>query len=168
MSHIRRYPLLFALLPLLCLGQAQRTPGALPKTDFSGRWRMMKDLSEFHGFKMPDIVVRIVDDHEPTMNVHTIQTTGQNTTTSDITYFTDGSITKNVVNGRDAESKCYWDNNVLVVRTEMKNAKGMAELITDRWQLSDDKETLTISSHVETERGSVDMKMVSAKEKLGT
>jgi hypothetical protein len=168
MFHLRRYRLFLAFVPLLCWGQAQRTPGALPKTDFSGRWRMMKNLSEFRGFQMPDIVVRIVDDHDPAMNIHTVQTTGQNTTTSDITYFTDGSITKNVVNGRDAQSKCYWDGNVLVVRTEMKNSKGLNELITDRWELSSDKQTLTISSHVETEKGSVDMKMVCAREKLGT
>jgi hypothetical protein len=168
MFHLRRYCLFLAFVPLLCWGQAQRTPGALPKTDFSGRWRMMKNLSEFHGFQMPDIVVRIVDDHDPAMNIHTVQTTGQNTTTSDITYFTDGSITKNVVNGRDAQSKCYWDGNVLVVRTEMKNSKGLDELITDRWGLSSDKQTLTISSHVETEKGSVDMKMVCSREKLGT
>jgi hypothetical protein len=168
MFHLRRYRLFLAFVPLLCWGQAQRTPGALPKTDFSGRWRMMKNLSEFRGFQMPDIVVRIVDDHDPAMNIHTVQTTGQNTTTSDITYFTDGSITKNVVNGRDAQSKCYWDGNVLVVRTEMKNSKGLDELITDRWELSSDKQTLTISSHVETEKGSVDMKMVCAREKLGT
>ncbi len=168
MFHLRRYCLFLLLFPMLCGAQAQRTPGALPKTDFSGRWRMIKDVSDFHGFQMPDIVVRVVDDHDPAMNVHTIQTTGQNTTTTDITYFTDGSITKNVVNGRDAESKCYWDGNVLVVRTEMKNAKGLDELITDRWELSGDKQTLTIASHVETEKGSVDMKMVCAREKPGT
>jgi hypothetical protein len=168
MFHLRRYRLLLALVPLLCSGQAQRTPGALPKIDFSGRWRMVKELSDFHGFQMPDIVVRIVDDHDPAMNVHTIQTTGQKTTTTDITYFTDGSITKNVVNGRDAESKCYWDGNVLVVRTSMKNSSGIDELISDRWDLSSDKQTLTISSHVETEKGSVDMKMVCTREKLGT
>ena len=81
---------------------------------------MLKEQSEFHGFQMPDIIVRVVDYHDPTMNVHTIQTSGQRTSIADLTYFTDGSITKNVINGRDAESKCYWDGNVLVVRTSMK------------------------------------------------
>ncbi len=102
---------------------------------------------------MPDIVIRNVDQHGPTLNVHTIQTNGEKTTTNDVTYFTDGSITNNVINGRDAQSKCYWDGAVLVVRTSMKNAKGLDELITDRWELSDDKQELTISSHVETEKG---------------
>ncbi len=168
MFHLRLCSAVLLLAPLMSWGQVPRTPGALPKPDFSGRWRMAKELSEFHGFQMPNIVVRIVEDHDPAMNVHTIQTTGQNTSTTDLTYFTDGSITKNVINGRDAESKCYWDGNVLVVRTEMKNSKGMGELITDRWQLSDDGQLLTIASHVETDKGGVDMKLVSKREKIGT
>ena len=150
----------------MAAGQAPKTPGALPKPDYSGRWRMQKDQSEFHGFRMPDIVVRVIDDHDPVVNVHTVQTAGQKTTTSDITYFTDGSITKNVINGRDAESKCYWDGNVLVVRTSMKTSQGDDELISERWQLSEDKQTLTIASHVDTDKGGVDMKLVSTREKV--
>ena len=167
MLRLRPSLLVLVFVQICVSGQAPRTPGALPKPDFSGRWRMNKGLSDFHGFDMPSIVVRTVDDHDPAMNVHTVQTNGQKTTTSDITYFTDGSITKNVINGRDAESKCYWDGNVLVVRTSMKNSKGDSELISDRWQLSDDKQTLTIDSHVETDKGQVDLKMVSEREKVG-
>jgi hypothetical protein len=129
---------------------------------------MLKDQSDFHGFQVPDIVVRLVDNHDPAMNVHTVQTVGQKTTTNDVTYFTDGSVTKNVLNGRDAESKAYWDGPALVIRTSMKNSKGEDELISDRWELSDDKQILTITSHVETEKGSVDMKMVCARQKTGS
>ena len=167
MSHPRLRLLVFAFLASLVSAQATRTPGALPKTDFTGRWRMLKDQSDFHGFQIPDIVVRIVDDHDPAINVHTIQTVGEKTTTADITYFSDGSITKNVINGREAESKCFWDGSTLVVRTKMKNSKGDDELVSDRWELTDDKQTLIISSHVDTDKGSVDMKMVCAREKVG-
>ena len=145
--------------------QAPPTPGSLPKPDFSGRWRMLKDQSDFGGFSRPDIVVRIIDDHAPALNVHTIQTTGQKTSIVDATYFTDGSITKNVINGREADSKTFWDGDVLVIRTSMKNPKGNQEDIEDRWQLSKDRQTLTMTSHVEMEKGQVDMKMVCAREK---
>ena len=124
----------------------------------------MKSQSDFHGFREPDMIIRVVDHHDPAVNVHTIQTAGQKTGTSDITYFTDGSITKNSVNGRDAESKCYWDGSVLVVRTSMKTATGEDELVTDRWELSSDKQMLTISSHIDTDKGGVDMKLVMARE----
>src|SRR5579883_1707219 len=160
----RRHFALLLLSAAMAMAQAPRTPGALPRTDYSGRWRMVKDQSDFHNFQRPDMIIRVIDHHDPVMNVHTIQTTGQKTTTSDITYFTDGSITKNVINGRDAESKCYWDGPVLVVRTSMKTASGEDELVTDRWELSPDKQTLTISSHIDTDKGGVDMKLVMARE----
>ncbi len=168
MFYPRLLAIMLALTASLVSAQAPRTPGALPKPDFSGRWRMMKEQSDFHGFKQPDILVRIVDDHDPAINVHTIQTVGEKTTTADITYFTDGSITKNVINGRDAESKCFWDGNILVVRTTMKTSGGDDELVSDRWELSDDKQTLIISSHVDTDKGGVDMKLVCAREKVGS
>ncbi|MBV9500666.1 MAG: hypothetical protein JO138_14935 [Acidobacteriaceae bacterium] len=128
---------------------------------------MEKDQSNFANFKMPDIVVRVVDQHEPTMNIHTVQTTGAKTSVSDVSYFTDGTMTKNVINGRDAESKAFWDGPTLVVRTNMKDSKGEDELILDRWDLSADGNTLTTTSHIETPRGQVDLKLVCSREKTG-
>ncbi len=147
---------------------AQETPAAPSHTNFSGRWRMEKDQSDFAKFKMPDIVVRVVDQHDSTMNIHTVQTTGTKTSVADVSYFTDGSITKNVINGRDAESKTFWDGPTLVVRTSMKDSKGEDELILDRWDLSADGNTLITTSHIETPRGQVYMKMVCLREKPGS
>ena len=134
------------------------------KPDFSGRWRMLKDKSEFSGFKTPDIVTRTVEQHGVIMNVHTVQTLGVKTSIGDVSYSIDGTPTQNVVNGRDAESKTFWDGSVLVVRTTMKTSKGDAELIEDRWALSDDKQTLTTTSHIETDKGGVDMTLVCGRE----
>lgn len=160
--------LLFACIVMAASLIAQQTPGQLePKhTNFSGRWRMVKSQSDFGGFHMPDIVVRTVDQWGATMNVHTVQTSDDKTSTNDLSYFTDGSITKNVINGRDAESKGFWDGPVLVMRTSMKNASGDNELITDRWELSPNHQTLTISSHVETPRGDFNMKMVCERDNV--
>jgi hypothetical protein len=85
-----------------------------------------------------------------------------------VSYFTDGTVTKNVINGRDAESKAFWDGPTLVVRTNMKDSKGEDEVILDRWDLSADGNTLTTTSHIETPRGHVDMKLVCAREKTGS
>ena len=143
-----------------------QAPAEAPKRpDFTGRWRMVKEQSNFGKFRMPDIVVRVVEDHDPTMNVHTVQTAGDKTTMVDVSYLTDGTVTKNVINGRDAESKAFWDGDVLVVRTSMKTSAGDNELVTDRWELSEDKNTLVMTSHVDTDKGEADMKMVCIKEK---
>lgn len=161
----RRSLLLAALLTLLPLLAAAQQPLPPPKPDFSGRWRMLKDKSDFGGFSIPDIVVRVIDHHDPTLNVHTVQTTGGKTTTADVSYFTDGSPSTNIINGHDATSKAFWDGPALVIRTNMKDSKGDDVVIEDRYELSDDQQTLTTTSHIETPKGQVDMKLVCVKEK---
>lgn len=150
------------LLPAFAYSQAPLPP---PRPDFSGRWRMIKDKSDFGGFTIPDLVVRVIEHRDPTLNVHTIQTTGTKTTTADVSYFTDGSQASNVINGHDATSKAFWDGPALVIRTNMKDSKGEDVVIEDRWELSDDQQTLTTTSHIETTKGQVDMKLVCLKEK---
>ena len=157
---------LFLVLPLFAL-LAAGGASSPAHANFSGRWRMNKEKSDFAKFKMPDMIVRVIDHHDPTMNVHTVQTSAGKTNTSDVTYLTDGSISSNVVNGRDATSRTFWDGDALVVRTDMKTAKNEDEQIEDRYELSEDGTTLTTTSHVVTEKGDVTMKLVSDKENLG-
>jgi hypothetical protein len=135
------------------------------KTNFSGRWRMVRDRSDFHGFKMPDMVVRVVDQHDPVLNLHTVQTAGGHTIMADVSYMTDGSPATNTISGREAQSKTFWDGRDLVIRTTMKTAKGYNEVIEDRWQLSPDGQTLTTISHVETDHGGADLKLVCVRDK---
>lgn len=157
-----RQPLAALLLALslsfVCTAQDAKRP------NFSGRWRMVRDLSDFAKFNPPDIVVRIVDEHYPTMNVHTVQTKGKNTSVSDVSYFVSGDIATNSLSGRDAVSKSFWDGNTLVIRTETKDSKNENEVIVDRWNLSPDGQTLTIDSHIETESGGADLKLVCRKD----
>ena len=126
---------------------------------------MDKEKSDFGSFTKPDILVRVIDQHDPTMNVHTVQTNGQKTSTVDATYMTDGTVASNVINNRDATSKAFWDGGVLVIRTTMKTAKNQDEEIEDRYELSDDGQTLTMTSHVTTDKGDATLKMVCSKEK---
>ena len=165
----RRFPsrigagvLLFSFLAF-----AQDSPPAARHPDFSGRWRMVKDKSDFGGFAVPDLVVQVVDHHDPTLNVHTVETIGSKTKTADVSYFTDGSTSSNVINGRNAESKAFWDAPALMIRTNEKDSKGEDVVIEDRWELSEDGQTLTRTSHITTPKGQVDMKLVSIKEKAG-
>jgi hypothetical protein len=165
---IRYFLLLSLVAPLVPVpGNAQADLPA-PKADFSGRWRMVKDKSDFGGFSIPDAVVRVIEHRDPTLNVHTIQTTKDKTTSADVSYFTDGSESSNVINGHEATSKTFWDGPALVVRTNMKDSKGEDVVIEDRWELSDDQQTLTTTSHITTPKGQVDMKLVCVKEKTSS
>lgn len=160
----------FLVAVLTCwLGAAYaQAPSQDAKPDFSGRWRMEKDKSDFATFQVPDVVVQVVDHHDPTMNIHTVETAGKRTSTADVSYFTDGTISKNVINGRDAESKAFWDGPALNIRTSEKDSKGEDVVIEDRWELSSDGGTLTRTSHIITPKGSVDLKLVSERAKSGS
>ncbi len=141
------------------------TPDAPPMhPNFSGRWRMVKEKSEFNGFKVPDVVIRVVDHHDPMINLHTIQTTDKQTTMSDVSYFTDNSVTMNTIKGRDAQCRAFWDGPALIVRTKMIMGNGEREVIEDRWELSDDKKTLTTTSHIVTESGEATLTLVCEKD----
>src|SRR3954453_2744993 len=157
--------LAFLLQPGIFAGSAGADSPA--HANFSGRWRMNKEKTDFAKFKMPDMIVRVIDHHDPTMNVHTVQTTGDKTTSSDVSYFTEGATSSNVINGRDATSRSFWDGDALVVRTDMKTAKNEDEEIEDRYELSADGATLVTTSHVVTSKGDVTMKLVCDKEKVG-
>ena len=129
---------------------------------------MVKAKSDFGGFTAPDIVVRVIEHRDPTLNVHTVQTSKGKTSAVDVSYFTDGAESTNSMSGRDAVSKAYWDGPALVIRTTTKDSKGEDEIIEDRWELSVDRQTLTTSSHITTPRGEVNMTLVCEKEKAGS
>jgi hypothetical protein len=127
---------------------------------------MDKEKSKFGRFKMPDLVVRVIEQKDPIMNVHLVQTTGDRTASVDSVYMTDGTESKNVINGRDAVSRSFWDGKDLVIRTDMKTSKNEDEDIEDRYELSEDGQTLTMTSHVVTEKGEVTMTMVCTKQEV--
>ncbi len=136
--------------------------------DYSGRWKMSKEKSDFGKFKAPDVIIRVIDEHEPTLNIHTIQTANGKTTTSDVSYFVDGRESSNVLSGRDATSKSFWDGPDLTIRTETTNSKGETTQMVDRWQLSPDGQTLTIVSRIETPNGEATLTLVCKREKLNS
>jgi hypothetical protein len=113
----------------------------------------VKNKSDFGGFKAPDIIVRVIEHRDPTLNVHTVQTSGEKTSIVDVSYFSDGSETTNSMSGRDAISKAFWDGAALVIRTTTKDSHDEDEDVEDIWELSEDHQTLTISSHITTPKG---------------
>ena len=152
------------LVPLCAYPQ---TESQAPRPDFSGRWRMVKDKSDFSRATMPDMIIRVVDQHGATMNVHTLQTIGKKTTSADVSYFIDGNESPNVINGHDAMSRAFWDGPALMIRTNIKLSNNDDETVLDRWELSDDGQTLTTTSRITTSKGGAELKLVCAKEKVG-
>ena len=67
--------LALSAVTLVSVGKGQQAADAPPvHPNFSGRWRMVKEKSDFNGFKAPDAVIRVVDHRGQMINLHTIQT----------------------------------------------------------------------------------------------
>ena len=159
-------------LAALAVCMALAAPAVRAQTDtapahpnFSGRWRMVKDKSEFPHATQPDMIIRVIDQRGSTLNIHTIQTTGTVTKTADVSYFLDGSTSTNTLNNHEATSKTFWDGPALNIRTTLKITNGEDELVEDRYELSEDGNTLTTTSHVSTPKGGTILKLVCEKEK---
>jgi hypothetical protein len=133
--------------------------------NFSGRWRMVKDKSDFPRATMPDMVVRFIEQRDSTMNIHTVQTNGAVTKSADVSYFLDGSPSTNILHNHEATSKTFWDGPALNIRTILKLSNGEEEVVEDRYELSDDGNTLTTTSHISTSKGGTILKLVCEKEK---
>lgn len=173
-KFLRSLPLLCALVlmgsvtpgPLRAQsGQGATPPSEAERPNFSGRWRMLKDKSDFGRAKMPDIIVRVVDQRGNTLNLHTVETVGTKTTSADVSYNLDGTESSNVINGHNAVSRSFWDGPALLIRTTIKMNNGQEEMVLDRWELSADGQILTNFSTVTTEKGGIELKLVCMKEK---
>ena len=149
----------FAFAAIAC---AQTTPPA--HTNFSGRWRMVKDQSDFGSFNInvPDMVIRVIEQRDATLNLHTVETTHGKTSVSDIVYYTDGRESTNDRGGRSAVSRAFWDGNALMIRTDTTDSRNQAIEILEKWTLSPDRNTLTTTSDI----GSAHLKMVCTRESV--
>src|ERR1035438_744105 len=131
------------LLITASVGFAQTTG----KTNYGGKWRMVKEKSDFGKFAAPDTMVRTVEHQDVTINVHTAETGPQGKASADVTYYTDGRKSTNEVHGRESKSHCFWDGEGLVIRTVSTAGNGQPVDTEQRWELSHDGKILTMTSH---------------------
>jgi len=133
---------------LLCGGAAaQDTP------DFSGEWTMNAAESDFGQFPAPSSFVRKIEHNDPELKYTTIQSGQAGTTTSELSYTTDGTEQVNDIRGARTSGSARWDGDVLEIRST--RGGGATEIrMVERWTLSDDGKALRVDGTVETVAGS--------------
>ena len=148
-----------AVLPL-ALGLIQ----AQAKTDFSGTWKIDMSKSDFGPLPAPDSITEKIDHADPSLKANVATTGGmQGDATYDVVYTTDGKECVNHVGENEFKSTLNWDGDELVVET--KGKFGDTDFTSkDRWALSADGKTLTVTRHISSAMGEADMKEVFAKQ----
>lgn len=135
----------------------------LSAPNFSGKWVLDKDQSEMRtrDGEKPDITMTIEQTGD-TLKV--AQESSVQFMNRDYTYKLNGE-TQEVAGrgGRTSKVTPNWEGDVLVVSTVRESQRGKMTS-TERWELSPDGKTLTISAKNQTPRGEFESKMVYKKQ----
>jgi hypothetical protein len=137
---------------------------AQAKTDFSGTWKMNASKCDFGPMPPPDGITEKITHHDPDLKTSVVSTGGpQGDMSYDMTYTTDGKESSNSIAGNDFKSTVTWDGDALAVATK-GSIHGTDFTSKDRWTLSEDGKTLTVTQHFSSSMGEADLKMVFDKQ----
>ncbi len=128
---------------------------------FAGTWKLSKARSRFGSIPggTPNARTDVIEESLP----HIVQTlyllNGSRRDTTVYRYTTDGRPTVNTVDGRDIKSVVTWEGSTLhLVSTTKLLVFDMA--LDERWHLSADGKTLTMTRHVKYPLGQGDQTLV--------
>ena len=141
-----------AALLLLLAAAAHAAP------NFSGDWTLNAAQSDFGPFPAPTKFVRHIEHTDPDLKYTTIQSGPAGEVTTELSYRIDGKERTQDVRGGQSTGSARWDGDVL----EIHSVRGGSVKIetTERWTLSEDGKTLTITAAIQMLSGSTPLRLV--------
>src|SRR5450759_1087538 len=125
----------FAVLPLLTFLMAAPLSAADPDRDFSGRWTLDAGSSRLQGLDMTVEAALTIVQQETAIHCST-----------NASYALDGSETKYRIGDTTRSSAVKWEGAALLINTLVSGPSDYT--VMDRWRLSPDHATLTITRQV--------------------
>lgn len=150
----------FTLVATLALGISAQ---AFARPNFSGTWKMNPSKSDYGPVPAPEKMERTIKHDDPKLSMVTTQAGPQGEIKTNIAYMTDGTESKNMVQGQEAISVAKWDGDVLTVKSK-RQVQGMEITFNERWTLSEDGKVLTIVNQLNTPQGDFEIKIVMDKQ----
>ena len=130
------------------------------RPDFTGTWTLNVVRSDYGPFAPPASRIDVVEHREATIgatrrevNNRGEERAGRWACTTDRVECT------NTLGGTEMKSTIHWEETALVVETKT-TYQGLEAFIQDRWMLSPDRRTLTISRHAVSPQGKADQTFV--------
>jgi hypothetical protein len=134
------------------------------RADYSGVWRLIVPKSDFGAIPGADIRIDVIEHHEPSLKIDTSQDgalDGKQQYTTILT--TDGRAAASHFAGLEGKSTASWVGQNLVVNTRL-TFQGSDVAIGTTYTLSEDRKTLTQTSHIKSPTGDIDQKLVFEKQ----
>src|SRR5215467_9844277 len=84
---------------------------AADKPNFTGKWKLVADKSDFGPMPPPEKLEQTVDHTDPDLKVSSMQAGQQGEMTAELKYTTDGKQSTNTIRGAEVKSVCKWDGD---------------------------------------------------------
>ena len=117
------------------------------KPNFSGTWKMDPAKSDYGTMETPQSVTRKIVHEEPNVTMVVTQKNSRGDMTTEFKYATDGKEYVNKTRLGEARSTLRWDGDALLLSTR-RTVMGRDLRIDDRWTLSADGRTMTITGKI--------------------
>ena len=121
---------------------------AADRPNFSGTWEMNKgqcDFGQMPAQMLPDkLTQKITQKGETEVRAEATTVGARGNTSTDMKYKLDGSESTNKNQMGEVKSNAKWDGNAIAI-TSKREVQGMSITISERWEMSGDGKTLTVS-----------------------
>jgi hypothetical protein len=130
--------------------------------NLSGDWVLNLSKSQYGAVPPPQSMTREIQYNAPTLTMSTRQKGAQGEVTTELKYTTDGKPAVNKIPAGDAHGSAHWEGDTLVIESSLES-QGTQLKSSERWTLSADGQTLTISTHLSFPNGEFEVKQVFDK-----
>ncbi len=152
---------LFATL-FVCLSIGSLAAVAADKPDFSGKWKLNTEKSDFGPMPKPEKVDYVIAHKDPELNVKSTATTQMGEVANESKIVTDGKEFTNTMRGQEIKGTAKWEGKVLVVHQELE-MQGTTIRLDQKWTLSEDGKSITQEISISTPQGELKQKAVLDK-----
>jgi hypothetical protein len=137
---------------------------AADKPNFTGKWTLDTEKSDFGQMPPPTSQIQEIDHKDPKLKIKTTTKSAQGDRTAEASYTTDGEENTNPgAQGSEVKSRTKWDGNKLVSNRKL-SFQGNEVEIADTQELGADGKTFTIDRTFKSAMGEGTQKLVFKKQ----
>lgn len=151
------------LLLVVMLALAGLACNADDKPNFTGKWVLDTEKSDFGPVPPPTSQSQDIDHKDPKLKVKTVSKSPQGENTVESNRTTDGQENTNTMGQTEVKSKTVWEGKKLVT-TMKRQIQGMDIDIKDTWDIAEDGKSFTITRELKTPQGDFTQKLLLKKE----
>lgn len=132
---------------------------AADKPDFSGKWRLNVEKSDFGPMPKPERVDYVLSQKDSGLIIKSTAVTNSGEVTNEVRVTTDGKEFTNELHGQAIKGTAKWDGATLVV-TQKASMQGTEIVVVQTWTMSADRKSIAQEVSISTPQGELRQKAI--------